>query len=140
MLGSFQIPGVPNPYTLESAMRTRLYGHESPHWKPYSAAAFEAARESGKVVIVEFTADWCVNCHVLAETVLHSQPILTMLEEKQIISLVGDCTREGEDKELLMQLGPFIVPTLAIFDPAQPTKPKMIRGGYTQKTLMKELR
>ena len=135
VLFSYQIPGIPNPYTLESAMRVRIYGHESPHWKPYSDSALESALSSGKTVIVDFTADWCVNCKWLEATVLQSESILTLLDEKQIISFEGDCTRDGEAKEFLMKLGSFQVPTLAIFDPTDPTQPMVIRGFYTQKTL-----
>ena len=132
---SYQIPGVPNPYTLESAMRTRIYGHQGEHWQPYSRGTLDSALSSGKVVIVDFTADWCVNCKVLAATVLHTEATLALLNEKQIVSLEADCTKQGEAMELLMLLGPFQVPTLAIFDPAQPTQPMVLRGFYTQKTL-----
>ena len=140
ILFSFQIPDINNPYTLESAMRTRIYGHQGEHWKPYSDAALESALSSGKTVIVDFTADWCVNCHILEEWVLQSEVILTLLEEKQIVSLQADCTREGEAMDMLLQLGPFSVPTLAIFDPANPAKPTVLRGFYTQNKLVDLLR
>ena len=132
---SYQIPGVPNPYTLESAMRVRIYGHQGEHWKPYSKAALDSSLSSGRVVVVDFTADWCLNCKMLAATVLQTEAILTLLDDKQIVSLEADCTRQGEAMDLLMQLGPFHVPTLAIFDPALPTQPMVIRGYYTQKTI-----
>jgi hypothetical protein len=41
--------------------------------------------------------------------------------------------------DLLLELGPFQVPTLAIFDPAKPTEPIVIRGFYTQKSLAEVL-
>ena len=139
VLFSYQIPGVPNSYTLESAMRTRLYGHEGEHWKPYSAAAFESALSSGRTVIVDFTADWCVNCKFLEATVLRSEPILSLLDEGGIISFMADCTREGEATELLRQLGAEQVPVLAVFDPADPTKPRVLRGFYTSRDILKML-
>ena len=140
ILFSYQIPGINNPYTLESAMRTRIYGHEGKHWQPYSDAALASALLSGKTVIVDFTADWCVNCKVLEAWVLQSETILTLLDEKGIVSLTADCTRDGEAKDLLLELGPFQVPALAIFDPANPGEPTMIRGGYTQRSLAEALR
>ena len=136
---SYQIPGVPNPYTLESAMRVRIYGHQGKHWKPYSKPAWDSALLSGKTVIVDFTADWCMTCKMLEATVLQSEATLTMLDEMQIISFTGDCTRDGEAAELLRQLGSEGVPVLAIFDPANPDKPKVIRGFYTQKMLRETL-
>jgi len=139
ILFSYQIPGVPNRYTLESAMRTRIYGHQEEHWKPYSHAVFDSALSSGKIVMVDFTADWCVNCKYFEATVLHTEEMLTLLDKKGIVSLEGDCTRDGEAMELLMKLGPFQVPTLAIFEPSNPLRPTVIRGGYTLKTLMTRL-
>jgi thiol:disulfide interchange protein DsbD len=143
ILFSFQIPageGDLNSYTLESAMRTRLYGHEGEHWQPYSDAKLDAALASGKTVAVDFTADWCANCKVLAATVLQTRPVLTMLAEKQIVSLEADRTREGEAAELLRELGPDQVPVLAIFYPPNPGSPtvkvKVLRGMYTQKMLL----
>jgi thiol:disulfide interchange protein DsbD len=135
VLFSFQIPGIPNRYTLEGAMLTRLRGSESEYWKPYNPAAFEAAIASGKPVAVDFTADWCVNCKVLEATVLESEPILKLLDEKQVITLTADCTRKGEATEFLKKLGPEQVPVLAIFDPKNPSQPIVLRGFYTQKTL-----
>jgi len=176
LLFSFQIPGVPNQYTLESAMQARInrlqeerlsavisnlvreptslaneagigdsaehWGEEhwrEEHWRPYSAAAFETALASGKMVIVDFTADWCVNCHILKATVLVTEPITAVLEERGIVSFTADCTRPGEAMELLTRLGPFQVPTLAIFDPANPTRPTVLRGWYTQSQLLELL-
>jgi len=72
---------------------------------------------------------------VLAATVLHTEATLALLSEKQIVSLEADCTRQGEATELLRSLGPEQVPVLAIFDPAHPTQPTVIRGFYTQKTI-----
>jgi thiol:disulfide interchange protein len=140
ILFSFQIPKVPNVYTLESAMHTRLYGHQGEHWKPFSAAAFKSAQDAGKTVIVDFTADWCVNCKVLEATILQSDEVKSAIDKKGIISLTADCTREGEATELLMQLGPNQVPVVALFDSANPTKPTVLRGFYTQKTLLELLR
>jgi thiol:disulfide interchange protein DsbD len=169
ILFSYQIPGVPNPYTLESAMQARIerieargkaegfnegltvglaFGeaqieqqdHQAQHWQPYTAAAFESALASGRTVIIDFTADWCVNCKILEATVLRSQPILDLLDERGIVSFMADCTREGEATQLLRQLGPEQVPVLAIFDPANPSQPTVIRGFYTQRQLLELLR
>jgi len=161
ILFSYQIPGVPNSYTLESAMQSRIMRvedkarsegfaegftagevqeHQKDHWKPYTAAAFESALASGKTVIIDFTADWCVNCKVLEATILRSAPILEVLDEKGIVSLMADCTREGEATELLRRLGPEQVPVLAIFDPANLANPQVFRGWYTQGELLEKLR
>ncbi|MDR0520656.1 MAG: thioredoxin family protein [Planctomycetaceae bacterium] len=154
ILFSFQLPYVPNVYTLESAMKFRLdtalqntaaaqkvNKHQGfARWQPYTAAALEKALQSGKTVAVDFTADWCVNCKFLEATVLNSEPVVKLLDEKQIVTLTADCTRRDEAHkesiDLLKQLGPEQVPVLAVFEPKNPQKPKVLRGFYTQKTLL----
>ncbi|MCL2709498.1 MAG: thioredoxin family protein [Planctomycetaceae bacterium] len=126
--------------TSQLGLEIELREHQKDHWKPYSAAAFESALASDKMVIIDFTADWCVNCKVLEATILRSTPILEALDEKGIVSLMADCTREGEATELLRQLGPEQVPVLAIFDPADPSKPTVMRGMYTQGKLLELLK
>ena len=140
ILFSYQLPGVNNPYTLESAMKTRIFGHQGAHWQPYSESAFQSALSSGKTIVIDFTADWCVNCKVLEAAVLRSDTITTLLDKKGIVSLQADCTRKGEAMELLLKLGPMQVPALAIFEPAKPNEPTVIRGFYTQQSLAELLR
>lgn len=136
---SFQFKVVDNPYTLENAMKTKLYGHSGAHWQPYTPDAFDAALAAGRPVLVDFTADWCVNCKVLEQTVLHAKTVLDKLEEKNAVSLVGDCTKEGDAKAFLRRFGADQVPVLVIFDPKKPKEPVVLRGGYTQGTLLELL-
>ncbi|MDR2754680.1 MAG: thioredoxin family protein [Planctomycetaceae bacterium] len=139
ILFSFQLPVIQFPYTLESAMQSRLHGNQGQHWKPYTLLEFESARISNRAVIVDFTADWCVNCKVLEAAVLKTDSILKLLDEKRVVSLVADCTRQGEATELLKRLGPEQVPVLALFDPNNPSQPIVLRGYYTQKKLIELL-
>jgi thiol:disulfide interchange protein len=140
ILFSFQTPVVKNPYTIESAMLSRLYGGQGEHWRPYTPATLETALASGKRVAVDFTADWCINCKVLEANVLESKPILKVLDEEKIVSLTADCTRKGDATAFLKKLGSEQVPVLAIFDPNNPEQPIVLRGFYTQKTLIELLK
>ncbi len=135
------------PYTslnLESAMRAKLARsadisnpdvHHN-HWKLYTPQRYAEAIKSGKPVLVDFTADWCANCKVLEQTVLETKPILDKLDEKEAITFMADRTNEGDASAFLKKLGADIVPTLAIFDPKEPHKPRILRGWYTQQQLL----
>ena len=136
---SFQLPGIGNRYTLEGAMEYRIYGSQTNHWKPYTPEAFDAALKSNRPVIAEFTADWCLTCKTLAAFVLDTEPVLELLERKNIASFVVDCTKEGDGTKFLRQFGPEQVPVLVIYDPKRPAEPIVLRGGYTQKTLVELL-
>ena len=136
---SFQLPGIESRYTLEAAMKHRIYGSQTNHWKPYSPEVFERALQSGRPIIVEFTADWCLTCKTLAAFVLDTAPVLELLERKGVESFVVDCTKEGNGTKFLRQFGPEQVPVLVIYDSRRPMEPTVLRGGYTQKTLIELL-
>ncbi len=139
--------GLGNPYTLENAMLAKLArsanvanpNSDAGHWTLYTPERFEKALQSGKPVMVDFTADWCINCKALEMAVLQSQPILDKMHEQEVVSFMADRTKEGDASEFLRTLGADIVPTLAIFDPKNPTEPIILRGGYTRKTLLELL-
>ncbi|MDR3197474.1 MAG: thioredoxin family protein [Planctomycetaceae bacterium] len=139
ILFSFQISVIQFPYNLEAAIQSRLHGSQGQHWKPYTLSKFDSARKSNQPVIVDFTADWCVNCKVLEAMVLKTDPVLKLLDEKRVVSLVADCTHQGEATELLKKLGSEQVPVLALFDPNNPSQPIVLRGYYTQKKLIELL-
>ncbi len=144
---AYRIPGLENSYNLEDLTRERLSRMTfeqkvRKHWKNFTPEAFETALKSGKTVVVDFTADWCVTCKVLEATVLNTEPITKALEANNIESFIADCTHEdGAANRFLQKFGTehVPVPLLAIFDPKNPTQPTVIRGGYTQKTLLKHL-
>jgi thiol:disulfide interchange protein len=133
---SYDIPAINNPYTLQSAMNARLSGSGN---KPFTLANYEVAISSGRFVVVDFTADWCVTCKVLEATVLNSDNVKNTFTQKNVVFLVADCTRDGEASEFLRKLGPGQVPVLAFFDPKNPSKPIVLRGLYTQQNVLKIL-
>jgi thiol:disulfide interchange protein len=136
VLFSFDIPAIDNPYTLQSAMRARLNGSNE---KPFTLENYESAILSGRYVVVDFTADWCVTCKVLEAVVLKSESVKKMIEDKNVVFLVADCTRDGEATEFLQKLGPDQVPVLAFFDPKKPSTPIILRGLYTKENVLKIL-
>ena len=158
---SYSIPGLSHPYTLQNAMQTRLdyvieqkaiqmmlesdtdilaqWERDGKHWGPYSDKLFAKALADGRPVIVDFTADWCMNCKGLEETVLNTNTIQSVLKEKRIVSFRADMGREGEALTFMRTLGPDQPPVLAIYDPKSPQTPIVLRGVYTQKTLLGHL-
>jgi thiol:disulfide interchange protein DsbD len=40
-------------------------------WTPFTMAAFEEAKKSGKPIVIDVTADWCVVCREIEEAVFH---------------------------------------------------------------------
>lgn len=64
-------------------------------WQPYDPATFEAAVAAGKVVALDFTADWCINCKVLEATVLSRDDVLDRVTAPGVVAFKADLTSES---------------------------------------------
>lgn len=64
-------------------------------WQPYDPAKFDAAVAAGKVVALDFTADWCINCKVLEATVLSRDDVLDRVTAPGVVAFKADLTSES---------------------------------------------
>lgn len=75
-------------------------------WRPYSAAALAALRDSGHVVLVDFTADWCLTCKVNERVAFGAETVRTALRTHDVVLLRADWTTRD----------PSVTRALAAFD------------------------
>lgn len=64
--------------------------------QPWSAAAVNAATASGRPVLVNLTADWCVTCKINERAALSSPRVAEAMREANAAYLVGDWTRRDD--------------------------------------------
>ena len=63
----------------------------------YTARNLEALLDSGRYVMVDFTANWCPTCKVLEKTVLKTDRVQTALHERGVVQMVADWTKRETD-------------------------------------------
>jgi thiol:disulfide interchange protein DsbD len=61
-------------------------------WAPWSNQAVETARRSGRPVLVDFSAAWCVTCLVNERVALSDGAVLARLQQAHVVTLKGDWT------------------------------------------------
>ena len=61
-------------------------------WRPYTPAALEALRDSGRVVLVDFTADWCLTCKVNERVALETDTVRASVRAHAVVLLKADWT------------------------------------------------
>jgi thiol:disulfide interchange protein/DsbC/DsbD-like thiol-disulfide interchange protein len=61
-------------------------------WQRWSPEAVAQARAAGKVVLVDFTADWCLTCQVNKKTSIEISSVRKKLKDINAVALVGDYT------------------------------------------------
>ncbi|MGC3958327.1 MAG: protein-disulfide reductase DsbD family protein [Verrucomicrobiota bacterium] len=65
-------------------------------WQPWSVEALAKARATGRPVLVDFTADWCLTCQVNKKIALEIPSVQAKLKELNAIALLGDYTKLPE--------------------------------------------
>jgi thiol:disulfide interchange protein DsbD len=95
-----------------------LTDHGPINWTWYTPAKFEEALADDKVVVLEFTAEWCLNCKALEESVLASDAVSSLLAEPDIAPIKIDLTGNNtEGNAMLHTVGRHQIPLLVVFAP-----------------------
>lgn len=63
-------------------------------WQPWSTEAVAKARAEGRVVLVDFTADWCFTCKANLKSSLEITATRQKLKELKAVALLADNTLE----------------------------------------------
>ncbi|MGB0767480.1 MAG: cytochrome c biogenesis protein CcdA [Phycisphaeraceae bacterium] len=88
-------------------------------WVYYTPQALEAALEDDQVVVLDFTADWCNNCHFLEATVLNPKPVSGLLNGDGVVAMKVDITSPSNvaGNALLKEMGGKQIPLLVVLSP-----------------------
>ncbi|HEX8915291.1 MAG TPA: thioredoxin family protein, partial [Humisphaera sp.] len=110
-------------------------------WRPYSAAALADARAKNKVVLVEFTASWCTNCHALEAVVLNSKDVQRSVAEHKVEMIRADLSDTDAPGWALLrnELQAKGVPLTVIYSPALP-EPIKLTGIYGRTALTEAIK
>ena len=91
---------------------------------------FEIAQNENKVVMVDFTADWCATCKVFEATVLNTKTVSDTVDEHNVAFMVADWSSRSDDiSKVLKALGANDIPVYAIFPPGDPYKPIVLNAS-----------
>lgn len=99
-------------------------------WEKYDAAIVKEIRQSGKPVIFDFYADWCIPCHELDQTTYRDPRVIKILENFRRIKV--DLTKEDDElsANAIDEYEVQGVPTILFLDPQGKEITKMRTAGY----------
>ena len=108
-------------------------------WEPYSEERLAEARAKGLPVFVDFTAEWCVNCHVYEAAVVDTEEVRAKFREKKIVALKADWTNTDDPvvTRALKSFGAVGVPLYVLYRPGE-AKP-VVHDALTKGLLLSEL-
>jgi thiol:disulfide interchange protein DsbD len=101
------------------ATGVELTRREPIDWKVYTPSAFDQALAAGKIPVLVFTAEWCLNCKALEQSALHRQEAIEALQARDVVPLKVDLTAGNPaGKAKLQQVGRLAIPLAVIYDRA----------------------
>lgn len=108
-------------------------------WLEYSEAKVKQALAEGKTIVMDFTAEWCVNCKTLKAAVLNVSPVKPALQEKDVVLFEVDLTsRRAPGWEKLRAFGRSGIPLLVVQGPG--LKDPWLSNAYTPDQVLEALR
>ena len=94
-----------------------LTGKGPVDWVYYTEERFQAALADDKVVVMDFTAEWCLNCKALEHSVLYSDDVVQLMNADDVVPMKVDITGNNPaGKQKLNDVKSLTIPLLVIFD------------------------
>lgn len=86
-------------------------------WRQFDPVAMQAAQNRRQPVLIEFTADWCLNCKVLERTVYTDPQVIGAAQAAGVAAFRVDMTeRDGSREQLLLSYGGAGLPFAVLLD------------------------
>jgi suppressor for copper-sensitivity B len=109
-------------------------------WVPYNEAELARYRAEGKTVMLDFTANWCLNCQINTRVAIDKQAVAQLVERNDVVPMLADWTdRSDAIRNKLEELDSNSIPLLVIFPPAPDAQPILLRDLLTESQVIEAL-
>ena len=97
-------------------------------WVYYTPERFAEAKSDGNVVVMEFTAEWCLNCKALEKSVLGAARLVEIFEGDGVVPIKVDVTGNNVmGNAMLNAVDRLTIPLLVVF---RPDGTETFKGDY----------
>jgi thiol:disulfide interchange protein len=106
-------------------------------WQDFSVAKLKQLQQENRTVLVDFTADWCLNCQANLKVAIERPQVKQLVEENQIVAVKADWTNPNPELEAtLASLGARQIPLLAVYPAGRPQDVIVLDGLLTENQVL----
>ena len=110
-------------------------------WQEYEESKLDTLVNSGKTVMIDFTANWCANCKTNLRLALETKKVKELLETEGIVPMVADMTKYPPNiRAKLNELNSLSIPILAIYSGSDTENPVVLRDLLTETQVLDALK
>lgn len=110
-------------------------------WIPYNEVQLSQLRQEGKTVMIDFTANWCINCQINTRVAIDKKRVAELVAENDVVPMLADWTGRSEEiRQKLEDLQSNSIPLLAIFPPDPAAEPILLRDLLTESQVVEALK
>ena len=114
-------------------------------WIDFTNQKLAAHQDSGKTVLVDFSAKWCPTCLYNLQTAIDTRETRKLMDELGAVSMYADLSdldsvSEREASAKLKELQAKSIPVLAIYPAGRPHDPIVLFDVVTQQAVLDALR
>jgi thiol:disulfide interchange protein len=102
-------------------------------WLPYNEAQLREYVDSGRPVLVDFTASWCPTCQVNSFVAIETQDVADELAKHNIVPMLADWSKyDPAIGKKIQELNSISIPLLAIYPAGNFENPIILRDSLLQ--------
>jgi thiol:disulfide interchange protein len=110
------------------------------NWQPWSTTAVDKARSEGHPVLVDFTAESCINCQVNLALSINVEETRKKLKQMNAVTLEGDYTNPDVDiARELQRFGQAGVPLVLVYSADKSRPPIVMPPRFSREEMLAAL-
>ncbi|MHC4984455.1 MAG: hypothetical protein ACYTF6_14975, partial [Planctomycetota bacterium] len=108
-------------------------------FRPFDQGEMLKARRENRVVVIKFTADWCLRGTAIDAAIYQQRDVAEKFRRLDVYAAEGDVTQEGSPADVFLRRWPGLaVPVTAVYLPSR-SEPVFLKGEFDKAELLELL-